>query len=67
VSDKQPLEKLGALWAKQSAKGDYMSGEVTINGQKQAVVVFANRFFDQDTEAGKIPPHWIVYKSTPKF
>lgn len=63
---KEPLFKLGALWAKQSAKGDYMTGDVTVNGETQKVVIFANRFAEQDRAAGKQAPDWIVYKSTPK-
>ncbi len=50
-------EKLGALWQKSSAKGDYFTGEV--NGVK--VVVFANGYKQSDKH-----PDWIVYKSEPR-
>ena len=52
-----PTDKLGALWQRTSAKGDYFTG--TINGAK--VVIFANRFKTEEKH-----PDWIVYKSTPK-
>ena len=54
-------DKLGALWQKTSAKGDYFSGEVEINGVKQKVVVFANGFKNDEKQ-----PDWIIYKSQPR-
>lgn len=50
-------DKLGALWQRTSAKGDYFTGE--INGTK--VVIFANRFKTTDKH-----PDWIIYKSQPR-
>ena len=56
-----PDDKLGALWFKTSAKGDYFTGEIQINGVKERVVVFANRFKDTEQK-----PDWYIFKSRPK-
>ena len=50
-------DKLGALWLKSSAKGEYFSGEV--NGQ--AIVVFPNGYKQSEKH-----PDWIIYKSQPR-
>ncbi len=50
-------EKLGALWQKSSARGDYFTG--TVNGVK--VVVFRNGYKQEEKH-----PDWIVYESKPK-
>jgi len=50
--------ELGALWSKQSAKGEYLSG--TINGI--AVVCFRN---DKATAENK-QPYWRVLKAQSK-
>lgn len=57
MAEKNP-DELGALWLKQSAKGEYMTG--TINGV--AVVVFRN---NKKTE-GSNQPDWRVLKSKPR-
>jgi uncharacterized protein (DUF736 family) len=49
--------ELGALWVKQSAKGEYMTG--TINGVK--VVVFRNSKKSEEKH-----PDWRVLKSQPR-
>lgn len=49
--------ELGALWIKQSAKGEYMTG--SINGIK--VVVFRN-----NNKRDERHPDWRVLKSQPK-
>lgn len=49
--------ELGALWVKQSAKGEYMTG--TINGVK--VVVFRNNNKREEKH-----PDWRVMKSVPR-
>jgi uncharacterized protein (DUF736 family) len=60
-------KSIGALWVKTSRNNeDFMSGEVEINGQKHPIVVFANRFYQQDTEAGKNPPAWRVFAGKPR-
>lgn len=50
-------DELGALWAKSSAHGDYMTG--TICGQR--VVVFPNKYKNADKQ-----PDWKVYRSRPR-
>lgn len=54
-------EKLGALWAKTSSKGDYFSGEITINGTTHKLVVFANSFKDAANK-----PDFVIYRSLPR-
>jgi uncharacterized protein (DUF736 family) len=54
--EKDP-NKLGALWIKESARGEYMTG--TIDGVK--VVVFRNNKKNSDKS-----PDWRVMKSLPK-
>ncbi len=54
----QNPDELGALWIKQSERGDYMTG--TINGQP--VVVFRN---NRKAEGSK-QPDWRVLKSKPQ-
>lgn len=54
-------DRLGALWAKTSAKGDYFTGTITIGGVTTKLVVFANRFKENDTQ-----PDWVICKSVPK-
>lgn len=53
--EKNP-DELGALWLKNGAKGEYMTG--TIGGV--AVVCFAN------TKGGANAPAWRVLKSKPR-
>lgn len=54
--ERDPSE-LGALWLKESARGDYMTG--TINGVK--VVCFRN-----DRKSADNQPDWRVLKSKPR-
>ena len=56
MSERDPNE-LGALWMKESAKGEYMTG--TINGVK--VVCFKNTRKTSDNQ-----PDWRVLKSQPR-
>lgn len=35
---------IGALWVKQGAKGQYLSGYVEIDGQKHPIVCFLNSY-----------------------
>lgn len=51
-------DELGALWIKESPRGDFMTG--TINGQP--VVVFKN---DKKTPGSK-QPDWRVMKPKPR-
>jgi hypothetical protein len=50
-------DKIGALWVRSSARGDYFTGEV--NGQK--IVIFANGYKQGDKQ-----PDWFIYKSKPR-
>jgi hypothetical protein len=52
--------KIGALWAKKGAKGDYFSGELIINGKTVPIVVFKN-----DRQEGK-QPDWHILLSVEK-
>lgn len=54
-------DKLGALWVKSNDRGDYMSGQIEINGTKHDIVVFANGYKEESKH-----PDWIVYKSQPR-
>jgi len=50
-------EAIGALWTKQGAKGEFMSGEVTIGGVKHEVTIFRNDF----KKPGERTPDWRIY------
>jgi uncharacterized protein (DUF736 family) len=56
MSERNP-DELGALWEKQSGRGQYFTG--TINGQK--VVVFKN-----DRKSSENQPDWRVLKAKPR-
>ena len=53
--------QLGALWIKESAKGQYMSGYIEINGEKIKIICFKNTYKKEDKH-----PDWQVLKSKPK-
>ncbi len=57
VSEQQKDEVLGALWD----KGSYFTGQLEIEGQKIAVVVFKNKHKTQDKH-----PDYRILKSKPK-
>lgn len=57
--EKDPAE-LGALWVKSSAKGEYMTGSITINGETIKIVCFAGR------KSSDKSPDWRVLKSVPR-
>lgn len=57
MADKNP-DELGALWIKQSQRGEFMTG--TVNGQP--VVVFRNTYKTEGSNA----PDWRVLKSKPQ-
>jgi hypothetical protein len=46
--------KFGALWLKQGEKGEYMSGEITVNDKKISIVCFKN---DKQNEK---QPDWDI-------
>lgn len=53
--------ELGALWVKRSAKGEYMTGTITVNGEKMPVVVFYNANKKNEKE-----PDWRILPSQPR-
>lgn len=56
--EKKNPDEIGALWSRQSQKGEYLTG--TINGV--AVVCFLNR----NKQDGDNKPLWRVLKSKPR-
>jgi len=52
--------KLGCLWNQTSTKGEYMSGELDIDGTITKIVVFKR---DKRNER---EPDWDILKSIPK-
>ena len=61
MSDEQKDERLGALWSKRSAKGEYFTGNLEINGEKIGVVVFSN-----DKRGNEKAPDWRILRAKPK-
>jgi hypothetical protein len=53
-------EKIGCFWLKQNDKGEYMSGELLIDGEKHKIVAF-RRDKRNDRE-----PDWDIKFSKPK-
>lgn len=53
--------KIGALWAKKSAKGDYFTGQIELNGEKIPVVVFFNSNKTKETQ-----PDWSILRAQPR-
>jgi uncharacterized protein (DUF736 family) len=43
-------ESIGALWIKESEKGEYMSGVVEVNGEKHPIVVFKNTYKEKENQ-----------------
>lgn len=55
-------DKLGALWASKTSKGETMlSGTITLNGQTLKIVAFKN-----NKRPGKADPDFQVFKSKPR-
>lgn len=54
-------DRLGALWQKRSAKGEYMTGNIEINGEKIGVVVFSN-----DKRGNDKAPDWRILRAKPR-
>jgi uncharacterized protein (DUF736 family) len=67
-SIKTPLKKLGkekeigATWTKQPKNGgeEYMTGDITVNGEKVSIILFRNNFKDQENK-----PDWRIYVRDP--
>lgn len=51
----------GALWIKQSSRGEYMTGTIEIDGAKVSVVAFKN-----DNKKNPKEPDWRLLKSEPR-
>lgn len=52
-------EELGGIWVKE-AKSDgkeYMTGDVTINGQKTSIIIFRNRYKENEKH-----PDFRIYR-----
>jgi hypothetical protein len=70
VSEQQRDEKVGALWSKSSARGEYFTGNLELKPEqikelmdhdgKLQIVVFRN-----DKKTGK-QPDWRILRSKPK-
>jgi uncharacterized protein (DUF736 family) len=58
--EKDPNE-LGVLWAKSSARGDYMTGSLEIDGVKHPIVVFRN-----GNKRNEKAPDFRILKATPR-
>lgn len=54
-------KSIGALWAKQSSKGEYFTGQLELNDEKIKIVVFKNNYKKEDKH-----PDWKIFLSTPK-
>ena len=39
---------IGALWTKQSIKGQYFSGDIDLDGKRTKIVIFANGFKNEN-------------------
>lgn len=50
-------DSIGALWTKMGGKGEYLAGQIEINGEKIGVVVFKNTSKKTDKQ-----PDWKIYK-----
>ncbi len=61
VEKKDEMEERGGLWSKESRNGnEYFTGDVTINGVKEQIVVFRNNF-----KTSERMPDWRIYKREP--
>jgi uncharacterized protein (DUF736 family) len=54
-------DEIGALWIKNSSKGEFMTGKITINGQEINVVAFPN-----DHKSNDRSPDWRLLKAKPR-
>ncbi len=55
-------QSIGALWSRNGQNGEFLSGDVTINGQKTEIVVFQNTY----KQEGEKTPDWRIYVSEPR-
>ena len=54
-------KELGALWIRSGAKGQYMTGTLTIDGTAIKVVAFTNQNKKNEKE-----PDWRILRSVPR-
>jgi uncharacterized protein (DUF736 family) len=54
-------QDIGALWQKQSAKGPYLSGSITLAGAKYEIVCFLNNFKKEAKH-----PDYRIFLSQPR-
>lgn len=59
MADKE--DELGALWVKNGARGDYMTGTLDVNGEKVRIVAFR-----EGNKRNEKAPDWRIYKSKPR-
>lgn len=59
MAEKQ--QELGALWIRNGAKGEYMTGTLTIDGVAIPVVCFTNQ-----NKKNEKQPDWRILRSIPK-
>lgn len=72
MSEQKQDEKVGALWTKTSARGEFFTGNIELkpeqiaelqaNGGKLAVVVFSN----DKKPVGSKQPDWRILRAKPK-
>ena len=55
-------EKIGALWIKASVKGDFLSGNIEVDGKKIAIVCFRNTL----KKEGEKTPDYNILISKPR-
>lgn len=54
-------EAIGALWKKESQRGEFFSGNVEVNGEKIQIVVFPNTYKKADNH-----PDYRILLSQPR-
>lgn len=55
-------QSIGALWLKTGARGEFMSGNIEIDGVKHDIVVFPN----SAKQPGERSPDWRILPSQPR-
>lgn len=54
-------KSIGALWKKQSKKGDYFTGQIELDGKKVSIVAFTNDYKKEEKH-----PDFKIFISKPK-
>ena len=55
-------DKIGALWIKTSVKGEFLSGNIEVDGKKIAIVCFKNTL----KKEGEKTPNYNILISKPR-